>query len=296
MNEQTTPRQLQQYLAELALQGKPQTTIKSYGYDLLAFSRFFESVSPEPFSAAAITPTDIRDYRAELLSTDGRKLATINRRLAALRSFFSWAQAEGLVQESPVERIKGVQTQQQAPKWIQRREAHRLLRAVERAGNKRDLAIASILYYTGLRVRELTSLRLVDLELSERRGVLTIRAGKGGKFRLVPLNGEARAVLKDYLAVRPHASDDHLFLGQRGTGIMPRMVEYLLAKYARLAGLEGVTPHTLRHTAAKGLLDAGVSLEKVASILGHQRLQTTALYTTPSFSNLEQAVARLERE
>src|SRR5687768_6952483 len=122
MNDQTIPRQIQQYLTELTLQGKPQTTIRSYGYDLLAFSRFFESVSTEPFSAAAITPTDIRDYRTELLSKDGRKPATINRRLAALRSFFSWALAEGLVQESPTERIKGVQSQQQAPKWIQRRE------------------------------------------------------------------------------------------------------------------------------------------------------------------------------
>jgi site-specific recombinase XerD len=288
--------QIERYISELMLRGKPQTTVKSYGYDLAAFARFFESVSDEPFTAAAVTPTDIRDYKTELLTKDGRKPATINRRLAALKSFFAWAQAEGLVQDSPVERIKGVQAQQQAPKWLQRREAHRLLRAVERAGNKRDLALISILYYTGLRVRELTSLRLMDLELSERRGVLTIRAGKGAKFRLVPLNAEARAALKDHLALRPDSADDHLFLGQRGKGLKTRMVEYLIARYARLANLEGVTPHTLRHTAAKSLLDAGVSLEKVASLLGHQRLQTTVIYTTPSFKDLEQAVALLERE
>jgi integrase/recombinase XerD len=297
MDTTTLPQQIDQYLKQLTLQGKPQTTVNSYGYDLVSFVRFFESVSDEPFSAQAVTPTDIRDYKAELLNQDGRKPSTINRRLAALKSFFSWAKTQELITELPTDRIRGVQSQQQAPKWLQRRDIHRLLRAVERAGNKRDLAIVSTLYYTGLRVNELCSLRPMDLELSERKGVLTVRSGKGAKFRLVPLNAEARAALKDYLAVRPTtAADDHLFIGQRGSGIKPRMVEYLIAKYARLADLEGVSPHTLRHSFCKHSLEAGANLVEVSKLAGHQRLDTTAIYTTPSFRDLEQAVTRLERD
>ena len=126
--------------------------------------------------------------------------------------------------------------------------------------------------------------------------MLTVRSGKGGKFRSVPLNAEVRAAVKDYLAVRPETDEDHLFIGQRGAGLKPRMVEYLISTYARLAGLEGVSPHTLRHSFCKHSLEAGANLVEVSRLAGHQRLDTTAIYTTPSFKDLEQAVAKLGRD
>jgi site-specific recombinase XerD len=110
------------------------------------------------------------------------------------------------------------------------------------------------------------------------------------------LNVDVRRAIAEYLKVRPTVSTDALFVGQRGEGLKPHAVLSLIAKYARLAGLEGVTPHTLRHSFAKHTLDAGANLVAVAALLGHQRLETTAIYTTPSQRDLEKAVERLAGE
>ena len=138
--------------------------------------------------------------------------------------------------------------------------------------------------------------RFGDVELSERKGTLTVRSGKGSKFRVLPLNLDARRAIKSYLHVRSHVSVDHLFIGQRGQGVSTRAVELLVTKYGRLAGLEDVTPHTLRHSFGKHALDAGADLVSVAALLGHQRLDTTAIYTTPSQRDLERVVAKLEQD
>ena len=143
---------------------------------------------------------------------------------------------------------------------------------------------------TGVRVSELCSLRLSDVQMSERKGELIIRSGKGGRVRSVPLNVEARRGLETYLEVRPKVTSDSLFIGQRGEGLKPRAVELVVAKYVRLAGLEEVTPHTLRHSFGKHTLDAGANLVTVAHLMGHQNIKTTAIYTSPHQRDLEQAV------
>ena len=112
----------------------------------------------------------------------------------------------------------------------------------------------------------------------------------------LPLNVDARRTISDYLEVRPAVSSDALFIGQRGDHLGPRAVEQLVAKYARLAGLEDVTPHTLRHSFGKHTLDAGADLVAVAALLGHERLETTAIYTTPSQRDLERMVEKLEQD
>jgi integrase/recombinase XerD len=99
-----------------------------------------------------------------------------------------------------------------------------------------------------------------------------------------------------YRETRPTVSDQHLFIGQRGQGVSSRAIELLIEKYARLAGLEDVTPHTLRHSFGKHALDAGAALVSVSALLGHQRLETTAIYTTPGQRDLERAVEKLEQD
>jgi site-specific recombinase XerD len=107
---------------------------------------------------------------------------------------------------------------------------------------------------------------------------------------------DARQAITAYLKVRPVVSADHLFIGQRGQGISSRAVELLVTKYGRLAGLEDVTPHTLRHSFGKHALDAGADLVSVSALLGHQRLETTAIYTTPSQRDLQKVVEKLEQD
>ncbi len=287
---------VEKFLQDLERQEAAPRTCASYRLDLAHFFRWFAQTVGDSPSPAAVTPTDVREYRGYLLNVERRQPATVNRRLAALRRFFRWAKAAGLAKELPTENVRGVASSPRAPRWLEKREVDRLIRTVERHGNQRDLAIVLTLRHTGLRVSELSNLTLADIDLSERKGALTVRAGKGGKFRVLPLNVDARRAISAYLAVRPAVSDDHLFVGQRGQGVSPRAVELLVGKYARLANLEGVTPHTLRHSFGKHALDAGADLVSVAALLGHERLETTAVYTTPSRRDLERVVEKLEQD
>ncbi len=287
---------VERFLKDLERQEASPRTRASYRLDLLHFFRWFEQTVGDSASPEAVTPTDVREYRGYLQAVERRQPATVNRRLAALRRFFHWAKATGMVKELPTENVKGVTSSPRAPRWLEKRDVDRLIRTVERHGNKRDLAIVLTLRHTGLRVSELSNLTVSDVQMSERKGALTVRSGKGGKFRVLPLNVDARQAIAAYLDVRPTASSDRLFVGQRGEGVSPRAVELLVAKYARLANLEGVTPHTLRHSFGKHALDAGADLVSVAALLGHERLETTAVYTTPSQRDLERVVEKLEQD
>jgi integrase/recombinase XerD len=283
------------FLEELIRQGMAAKTVTTYQSDLTSFACWFTDSTGEAFAARAVTPTDILDYKAHLRTVQRRQAATVNRRLAALRKFFLWAQATGAVTDLPTATVKGVPSAPRSPKSLQKREVDRLLREAEKAGNKRNHAILLLLRHTGLRVGELCNLRLADIRTSERKGSVLVR-GKGDKDRTVPLNHDVRAAVDAYLAVRPATSDDHLFLGQRGEPLQTDGVELIVRKLAKRAGLQDVTPHILRHTFAKHVLDAGEDLATVSRLLGHERLETTAIYTEPTARDLEEAVARLERD
>ena len=206
-------------MTDLQRQETAPKTRASYRLDLLHFASWFARTVGEAFSPEAVTPTDVRDYRSSLINVEKRQPATVNRRLAALRRFFQWAKASGLVKELPTDNVKGVASSPRAPHWLDKRDVDRLIRTVERHGKTRDLAIVLTLRHTGIRVSELSSLMLGDVETSERKGTLTVRSGKGSKFRVLPLNVDARRAIVAYLDVRPKVSDDHLFIGQRGQGI-----------------------------------------------------------------------------
>jgi site-specific recombinase XerD len=242
-----------------------------------------------------ITPTDVREYRAYLLNVERRQPATVNRRLTTLRRLCAWARREGLLAEDPTEDVKGVEKVQMAPRSLEKKEVDRLIRYAERQGNKRNLAILQLLRHTGLRVSELCNLTLRDITLTERKGQVIVRSGKGSKYRVVPLNLDARKALGAYLAVRPKVVEvDHIFIGQREEGLRSTGVYDIVVNYARGAGLENVSPHILRHTFGKHTLDAGENLVTVAALMGHARLDTTAIYTQPSERDLQKAVERLE--
>jgi site-specific recombinase XerD len=280
-------RELTGFLADLAREGAAPKTLRSYRSDLAHFAGWFAESAGEAFAPAAVTPTDVRDYRAALLTVANRAPATVNRRLAALRRFFRWAKAQKLVAELPTEGVRGVNTPKKAPKSLAKREVDRLVRHAERAGRvpsgRRDLAVLELLRHTGLRVGELCALRLGDVAIGERKGVLTVRSGKGGKYRQVPLNADARRALTAYLAVRPTSAEERLFLGAGARPLGPQGVADLVAKHARRAGLDDVTPHTLRHTFARRLLDEGASLVDVAALLGHEKPRDDGyLHAAPS--------------
>jgi integrase/recombinase XerC len=293
-----SPQQIiNQYRDHLTRAGKSPHTIRAYVQDVTAFARWFEQTTGRAFNPQAVDPRDIQDYRGYLMR---RELTPsgINRRLKALKSLFRWARREKLVINDPFEVLESVFLKEQkntAPRWLTRREQLALLRAVREKGQVRDLAIIQTLLGTGLRISELAALKVSDLEIGERKGTLQVQAGKGSKAREIPLDNTTRQTLAAYLEEREEDGDKRLFLGQRGPLNQPG-INYLVAKYVYQARLENCTAHTLRHSFAKNLVDAGTPLDQAATLLGHESLDTTRIYTRPSKEDLERAVRRAAGE
>jgi len=306
---------LPQFLAHLATTDRAALTIKNYSSDLHAFMAWFERTQGRAPQIIVITPLDIREYRRHLSQIKQLKPASINRHLAALRSYFNWAIEVNQVATNPLHGIKLIRQPVHAPRWLTRPEAYALLRAaaeIEQLAEAkgltasaelacRDQAIIALMLHAGLRVSEVCALQPRDVTMSARSGWVVVRFGKGRKYREVPLNVDARKAVKCWLEIQPEflkkgeATDKWLFVGQRGEPLQPRAVQRVLEKLAHVAHLEAktVTPHTLRHTFGKNLVDTGTPLNQVAMLLGHDNLNTTAIYTTPSATDLSQAVDKI---
>jgi len=283
-------RLLQRFIEHLRSHYRSERTIRSYSSDLKLFARWFYETSREELTPKSITPIDLREYKRYLLEDRGFKPATVNRRLASISAFCKWAQEQSLADGNPCDEISIVPEVRTAPKWLTRREQYALVRAVQKGNRPRDEALIMLMLHTGLRVNEVSNLRIGDISISPRKGEIIVRGGKGEKFRTVPLNSNVRNALNAYLSVRPEVDHDYLFVGQKGERLRPPGIYYLVKKCAYEARIEDITPHTLRHTFGKNLVDAGVLLDRVATLLGHGSLNTTRIYTVPSRADLQAAV------
>ena len=282
--------QIENYITYQKSTGKSLLTLSSYRSDLKQFARWFESVNTVEMRLTNITPTDVRHYKQKLIDTDLRP-QTINRRLLSLKYFLEWGwNTKKIKHRFPLP--KTVKQSQSMPKWLTRIQQNQLLRHVECYGNTRDLAIVKILMNTGLRVNELCTIKWSHISLSDRKGKLLVNAGKGCKYREVPLNQDARQAFCDLGYKTQAGADSFVFIGQRGT-LSPRGIQLALKRLNVPGDLGMISPHQFRHTFCKNLVDAGVSLEKVASLAGHERLDTTKLYCHPSFADLSDAVERV---
>ncbi len=292
---------LDDFARALESQDRSPATIHGYRNSAKQFAQWLSQTRGESYATMqafvrAITPTDVRAYRAYLLNVQHTPPGTINHRLTTLHVLVRWARHAGLIEGDPVNGIKAVQQVKPAPRWLDRQEQYALRRAAEKDGDPRNLAILLLLLNTGLRVSEVAGLKLDDLTLSERKGEVVVR-GKGTKVRTVPLNAEVRKGLREYLAKRPKVEHAAVFVGQKGAPLGWLGIEYQVGVLGRLAGFdERLTPHMLRHTFAKNLVDSGVSLDQVATLLGHRSLTTTARYTQPSQQDLAKAVEKLEEK
>jgi integrase/recombinase XerC len=263
-------------------------TARAYREDLNDFSRWFRESNDKELTADIITSLDLKDYLSHMLTIRGLKPATINRRLAAILAWLQWAKRERLIKDLPVF-PKHLSEPKKAPKSLERVEESRFLRAVAREGNVRDSAIIGLMLYAGLRVSEAVSTRPRDVEIGERKGKVIVRNGKGMKRREVPINADGRNMIGPWLA---RVKDDFLFPGPGGGHLSPRTVQEFIKKYAYQAQIDpgNITPHVLRHTFATKILRSGVDIVTVAALLGHSRIDTTAIYTQPSWKDLERAV------
>lgn len=299
---------LDEFQASLLSEDRSLVTITGYLGDVRLFAQWFEKQSGEPLTPKALTNEAVRGYKQYLLD-QAAKPKTVNRRIAALAAYAHWLDQASYVKNSrnPVQGVKAVREVALAPKWLDKKQRATLLRAVDKEVEDavhryprlrlmylRDAAIVKLILYAGLRVGEIIQLLMGDIILDERKGSVVVREGKGTKRREIPLNSKARKAILDYLRVRPEVESEYLFLGQRNEAVQSKTVQRAVIRFTEATDLKDVTPHTLRHTFAKSLIDSGVSLDKVATLLGHSNLNTTRIYTTPGVQDLEDAISGLD--
>ena len=258
-------------------------TLDAYGRDTERLRDFLASRGvhrPEDADAA-----DIREFTYHLRD-EGLAASSIRRTLSAVRTYYGFLVAEELAGSDPTEQVEPPKTWQRLPNVLSRDEVERLVSAPDPSHRLywRDRAILEFAYASGVRVSELTGLKVRDLDLEE--GFATVH-GKGSKERLVPVGGAARRAVGTYLReLRPRLERSGgkgagaVFLNARGGALTRMGVWKIVRKHVERAGIEGrVTPHTLRHTFATHLLEGGADLVAVQEMLGHADISTTQIYT-----------------
>jgi integrase/recombinase XerC len=249
-------------------------TLRSYRSDLADFERHLTATS------GSVLDADVRAVRGWLAALHARGLdaASVARKLAAVRSLYRFLVRRHVVDRNPAREVRGPRLSRKLVGFLPIDEATAVLgaRALGGASRARDVAILELLYATGLRVSELAGL---DVEAIDREARTVRVLGKGRKERVVPYGGAAAQALDAYLGPRA-ATRGAVFVGARGGRLGVRSIRAIVARAARAAGLaRRVTPHTLRHTFATHLLDAGADLRVIQELLGHSRLSTTQRYT-----------------
>lgn len=288
------------FMSYLQESGRSARTVNSYLQDVRQFASWFFDVNGQEFDPSLITGVDLRAWREQSLNEISA--ATWNRRRISLSVFCEFAVSQGWLTYNPFSGVERAEQVELPPRWLSRGELQRIMRQVEIAVNGartdawrsqalRDQAIILLMVQAGLREGEVCALDVQDVEINERSGRVTIRRGKGDKRRQVPLNAEVRRAVKAWLEDSGRVTGA-LFVSKHGSRLGVRSVQRMVGELARRAGVKA-TPHSLRHSFAKRLLDEQTPLTVVSKLLGHSRLETTARYVQPGWSDYELAVSRL---
>ncbi len=282
-----------EFLATLELErGLSRNTLEAYRSDLQQYGAFLGRRDRDPL---AVTPADLSAFVSELAAGfDGRRPvapATLQRKIACLRSFYRHLRREQVLDHDPTSELRPPRSRARLPKVLSRDEVNRLLeqpRGVSPAA-LRDRALLETMYACGLRASEAISLELTELDL---KAAMLRARGKGSKERLVPVGSKAIATLETYLAQgRPRLvglrDEPRVFVNLRGHGLSRQGLYKIVQGHAATAGLEHrMSPHTLRHTFATHLLAGGCDLRSLQEMLGHADIGTTQIYTHLSADRL----------
>jgi integrase/recombinase XerD len=282
------------FLAYLEFErGLSRNTLEAYRSDLLQLGAHLRATGTDAQSA---THSDLADFVADLAAGGEDRApvspATLQRKVACLRSFYRHLRRQDLVVDDPTVHLRAPKQGRRLPQVLSRDEVARLLetpRGTEPAA-LRDRALLELMYACGLRASEAIALETGDVDLEA--GILRAR-GKGSKERLVPIGSAASRALVAYLGRgRPRLVGDRLearlFVNQRGGGLTRQGLYKIVQRHARAVGLDGkMSPHTLRHTFATHLLAGGCDLRSLQEMLGHADIATTQVYTHLSAERLK---------
>ena len=281
------------FLAYLELErGLSRNTLEAYRSDLQQYGEFLGRIGRDPLD---VEPRDLALFISELADgSQGRPAvapATLQRKIACLRSFHRHLRREQLIERDPTSELRPPRARGRLPQVLSRDEVQRLL--AQPRGNSlaavRDRALLETMYACGLRASEAISLQLSEVDLEA--GIVRAR-GKGSKERIVPIGSKAVATLREYIEqARPRLvglrDEPRVFVNLRGGGLSRQGLYKIVQRHARTAGLEDrMSPHTLRHTFATHLLAGGCDLRSLQEMLGHADIGTTQIYTHLSAERL----------
>ena len=272
-------------------------TISAYRNDLGQVEEFLASrKNGSGIQWPNITQDEVLEY---ILHLKGQSYAeaTVARKVAAVKSFFGYLQAEGTIKTNPTEQLASPKVGKMLPKPLTVQEIDELLEQPSRRNTpeaRRDRAMLELMYATGLRVTELVSLDLSDIQLEDEKPYVRL-LGKGNRERQIPLLDQPVQEVKDYIQMaRTRLVGDRdetaLFVNRRGDRLTRQGFWLILKGYAMDAGIQGrVTPHTLRHSFATHMLRGGMDIHKVQELLGHANISTTQVYTQVSREHIREA-------
>jgi len=279
---------IQEYLSYLKVEkGLAANSLASYGRDLARLRAWAEK---NGFELLTLTRQDLREWLIDLghgkLSENSKR-----RMISAMRGFYKFLLIDGHLQKNPADNLDSPQKGFYLPKFLNQAEIEMLLAQpdVSTETGLRDRAILELMYASGLRVSEAAGLRLSDIELDS--GILTT-TGKGSKTRRVPVGSSAVEWLKSYLVLRRRKENievPNLFVTPLGRPLNRQIIYKFTCEYAEKCGLEGVSPHTLRHSFATHLIQNRADIRSVQQMLGHADISTTQIYTHITDAHLKRS-------
>jgi len=269
-------------------------TLRNYSADITAFFGFLRRISPT-YELKYVDRSTVRSYLTQL-HVDRKAKATMQRKLSALKSFFRYLVREGHLDRNALSAVRSPKGESRLPGFLDTDEVVRLIESPDRSNllGLRDRAILELLYSAGIRVSELVGLNIEDVDLI---GEVAKVRGKGKIQRISPMGRYAALALSDYLNSpkrrQRNSPGDAVFLNRAGARITTRSVARIVNKYVRQTALKtGTSPHTLRHTFATHLLNAGADLRSIQELLGHKSLATTVIYTHVSTEKMQEVYTK----
>jgi integrase/recombinase XerC len=278
---------LADFFAQLTVERRASIhTVTSYRRDISHLSRYCLDKNISDWHG--LKQSDVRSHIAGR-HRQGIGGKSLQRELSAIRSFYNFLLKKRLVDTNPAQHVQAPKQTRKLPKTLDVDQITGLLEAgTSSALEVRDLAMFELFYSSGLRLSELKALKLSDVDCSDQS--LTVRSGKGGKSRLLPIGSKAVAAINNWLAQRltfTSVTEPALFVSTRGSSLSQRSIELRLELWCKKKGIaEHIHPHMLRHSFASHLLESSQDLRAVQELLGHSNISTTQIYTHLDFQHL----------
>jgi integrase/recombinase XerD len=274
---------LEKFEAHLTGSALAPATVANYMADLRAFLRWSEETIGSACSPLYRDRSDIEEFCIYLRETKGQAPSTVNRRIQALRKFYGLATAKGWMEDNPAEQVSLLQEDvSERSRSLTPEDVSRLLAAVRQSSSRRasrDWVVIQLLLKAGLKLGELTELLLTDIHLDANPPYLVVQGKDEHPARRVPLEADTCRALADYLAKRRAAPGvRHVCVNRDGRPLSTRSIQRLLRRYAKAAGLDGLTTQALRYIYARKVYDKSGDVKIVARRLGHRHLATTIRY------------------